>query len=234
MVTLRISIKNTVEDQVWQSDMDVDAFDFSSTAAPTFKLNIQGWVIDEPNDWDSDDFEESDDEDDGEISEARAKKREELTKKRLQEKHENRTKFSYFFKQITVEYDRDVSNNGEDNSMDWKKPSIAPGTLNPPNSADFDFLNFKRVGDENVNVTIKLYRDTDRFKLSEQLLEVVLDDSLNRGEITQRINLYIGMEKLADEADPRKFHCDDQLKAVRDLTPCFFVTNLVTRFSAKM
>lgn len=197
--------------------MDVDAFDFSSTAAPTFRLSISGWVVDEPNDWDSDDYEESDDEDepmDTGISEARAKKRDELMKKRVEEKHENRTKFSHFFKQITVEYDRDVSNNGEDNSMDWKKPSIAPGTINPPNSADFDTLNFKRIGDENVNVTIKLYRDTDRFKLSEQLLGVVLDDGLNRGEITQRINLYIQMEKLADEADPRKFHCDDQLKAV--------------------
>lgn len=203
--------------------MDVDAFDFSSTAAPTFKLNISGYVMDEPNDWDSDDFEESDEEEEeGEddetmdegISEARGKKREELMKKRHTEKHENRTKFSYFFKQITVEYDRDVSNNGEDNSMDWKKPMVAPGTLNLPNSADFDEINFKRVGDENVNVTVKLYKDTDKFKLSEQLLEIVLDDGLSRGEITQRINLYIGMCKLADETDPRRFHCDAELKAV--------------------
>jgi len=98
--------------------------------------------------------------------------------------------------------------------MDWKKPMIAPNTLNLPNSADFDDINFKRVGDENVNVTIKLYRDTDKFKLSDALLEVVMDDCLSRGEITQRINLYIGMENLADESDARKFHCNAQLKAI--------------------
>lgn len=206
--------------------MDVDAFDFGSTTAPTFKLKIQGYVLDEPNDWDSDDFEESDDEDEPmeeeTISEARTKKREELMKRRLREKHENRTRFSYFFKQITVEYDREVSNNGEDNSMDWKKPMIAPNTLNLPNSADFDDINFKRVGDENVNVTIKLYRDTDKFKLSDALLEVVMDDCLSRGEITQRINLYIGMENLADESDARKFHCNAQLKAVSRRLPTIY------------
>lgn len=183
-------------------------------------MNISGYVVDEPNDWDNDDFEDSDDdaEDDDamdeSLSEARANKREELMKKRHSEKHENRTRFSHFFKQITVEYDRDVSNNGEDNSMDWKKPMVQSGTSNLPNSADFDEINFKRVGDENVNVTIKLYKDTDKFKLSEQLLEVVLDDGLSRGEITQRINMYIGMCKLADETDPRRFHCDAELKAV--------------------
>lgn len=214
-ITLRISISNTVEDQAWQTDMDVDAFDFTSTAAPTFKLKIQGFVIDEPNDWDSDDFEESDLEDEDElVSVTRARRRAELLERREKEKQENRTNLAHYFKQITVEYDRDISNSGEDNSMEWKKPMIAPGTANLPNSADFDCINFKRVGDENINVTIKLYKDTDKFKISDALREIVLDDELNRGEITLRINLYVDQNKLADENDPRKFHCDELLKAV--------------------
>ncbi|KAA8565913.1 hypothetical protein EYC84_009724 [Monilinia fructicola] len=59
--TLRIWISNTVEDQPWQSDntLDVDAFDFSTNMDSSFRVRIEGRLLDD----DEEDSEDSEDED---------------------------------------------------------------------------------------------------------------------------------------------------------------------------
>lgn len=226
--TLRLWISNTVEDQPWQSDntLDVDAFDFSTNMDSSFRVKIEGRLLD-------DDEEESDDSDDeDEEAEAGADSMD-VDKKKKTRPPGRLYKFSHFFKSMTVDFDRNQrTKDGADQSVEWKKPSVAPNANGLPAAADFDQLEFKRSGDENCNIVINLVRDEtpERFQLSP-VLAAILDTNVGtREEVTMGIWSYIKAMGLADDDEKRTFELDERLRPVCWLLD-FFQLSTLTLYS---
>ena len=152
-----------MEDQPWQADtLDVDAFDFSTNMDSSYRVKIEGRLLDE----DEDDLDSDDSDDEGEAANDDAMD-EDGKEQKKRKPAAKQYKFSHFFKAMTVDFDRSKMKDGADQSVEWKKPVVAPNATNPPNAADFDQLEFKRGGDENTNITINLVRDEnpERFRL---------------------------------------------------------------------
>ncbi|TGO59277.1 hypothetical protein BCON_0046g00210 [Botryotinia convoluta] len=208
--TLRLWISNTVEDQPWQSDntLDVDAFDFSTNMDSSFRVKIEGRLLDD----DEDESDDSDDEDDE--AEVGADSMD-VDKKKKTRPPGRLYKFSHFFKSMTVDFDRNQrTKDGADQSVEWKKPSVAPNANGLPAAADFDQLEFKRSGDENCNIVINLVRDEtpERFQLSP-VLAAILDTNVGtREEVTMGIWSYIKAMGLADDDEKRTFELDERLR----------------------
>ncbi|CZS97402.1 related to SWI/SNF complex 60 KDa subunit [Rhynchosporium agropyri] len=206
--TLRLFISNTAEDQPWQADtLDVDAFDFSTNMDSSYRVKIEGRLLEEEDDGlDNDD---SDDEDDAMVEDGKEEKK----KAKADPK---KYRFSHFFKAMTVHYDRNKTKDGGDQSVEWKKPAVAPNTATLPNAADFDQLEFKRGGDENTNITINLVRDDDpeRFQLSSVLADILDTNTATRAEAVMGIWDYITVMGLQEEDEKRAFECDDRLRAL--------------------
>ncbi|KAH6713663.1 hypothetical protein BKA61DRAFT_46783 [Leptodontidium sp. MPI-SDFR-AT-0119] len=206
--TLRLFVSNTVEDQPWQADtLDVDAFDFSTNMDSSYRVKIEGRLLDEADDGlESDD---SDDEDDAMDEDGKEEKKTAKPPTKLY-------KLSHFFKAMTVDFDRNKSKDGADQSVEWKKPAVAPNTANLPNAADFDQLEFKRGGDENVNITINLVRDEnpERFQLSPVLADILDTNVATRAEAIMGIWEYVTAMGLQEEDEKRTFECDDRLRAL--------------------
>lgn len=212
--TLRIWISNTVEDQVWQSGgLDADSFDFSTNNDSSFKVKIEGRLLD-----DDDGFEKEDEEDPKEGEDADKMDTDAPADKQSKEstKKPPQPRFSHFFKAMTVDFDRTKVRNGAEQSVEWKKPDRIPNSANPPAAADFDELNFKRNGDENMNITINLYRDEtpERFELSPELSDVVDMTEATRAEIVMALWEYIKLMGLQEEEEKRQFRCDQALRKV--------------------
>lgn len=211
--TLRIWISNTVEDQVWQADvLDVDAFDFSTNMDSSYRVKIEGRLLDEEDD--DLDSEDSDDEDEGTNSNAMDEDGKEKAQKKAKAPGKQ-YKLSHFFKAMTVEFDRSKGKEGADQSVEWKKPVVAPNAANLPNAADFDQLEFKRGGDENTNITINLFRDEnpERFQLSPALADILDTDVATRAEAVMGVWDYIKAMGLQEDDEKRSFDCDDRLRA---------------------
>lgn len=212
---MRIWISNTVEDQPWQGDgLDVDAFDFSTNMDSSYRVKIEGRLLDDPeDDVESDD---SDDEDETEKNPDAMDEDVKEGKPKKATKPTQRYKLSHFFKSMTVEFERNRSKDGAEQSVEWKKPAIPPNAANLPNSADFDQLEFKRGGDENVNITINLVRDEaqERFTLSPALSEILDAPEATRAEAVTGIWEYIKIMGLQEDDEKRSFRCDDLLKQV--------------------
>lgn len=195
----------------------MDAFDFSTNIDSSYRVKIEGRLLDEEDDFDS----ESDDDDDqvngGAMDEDGEDKQVQKKKKKLPTKQ---YKFSHFFKSMTVDYDRTKAKDVMDQSVEWKKPVVAPNATNLPNAADFDQLEFKRGGDENMNITINLVREEnpERFKLSAPLADILDTDVATRADVMMGLWEYIKAMNLQDDDEKRAFDCDDRLKAVRTLT----------------
>ncbi|KAH8816306.1 hypothetical protein F5884DRAFT_775699 [Xylogone sp. PMI_703] len=208
--TLRIWISNTVEDQPWQATGldDVDAFDFSSNMDSSYRVKIEGRLLDEEDDVDSDNEDTPEDGADKMDEDEKEKKEQKAPSKQY--------RFSHFFKAMTVEFDRSRAKDGADQNVEWKKPAVAPNAANLPNSADFDQLEFKRGGDENVNISINLVRDEtpERFRLSPALAEIMDTNEATRAEVVMGIWEYIKAMGLQEEDEKRSFDCDDRLKAI--------------------
>jgi SWI/SNF-related matrix-associated actin-dependent regulator of chromatin subfamily D len=203
-----------VEDQVWQADvLDVDAFDFSTNMDSSYRVKIEGRLLDEEDD----DLasEDSDDEDEGINSEAMDEDGKEKGVKKAKTPAKQ-YKLSHFFKAMTVEFDRSKGKEGADQSVEWKKPVVAPNAANLPNAADFDQLEFKRGGDENTNITINLFRDEnpERFQLSPALADILDTDVATRAEAVMGVWDYIKAMGLQEDDEKRSFDCDDRLRAV--------------------
>jgi SWI/SNF-related matrix-associated actin-dependent regulator of chromatin subfamily D len=200
-----------VEDQPWQADsLDVDAFDFSTNMDSSYRVKIEGRLLDANDDYlDSDD---SDDEDeDTEMTEDGQEK------KKKEKPPGKKYKLSHFFKAMTVDFDnRNKAKDGADQSVEWKKPSVAPNATNLPNAADFDQLEFKRGGDENINITINLVRDEahERFAVSPALADVLDSKEATRAEAVMGVYEYIKANGLQEDDEKRSFDCDDRLNAV--------------------
>ena len=204
-----------MEDQPWQADtLDVDAFDFSTNMDSSYRVKIEGRLLDEEDDdVDSDNSEDEDDEamNGDAMDEDGKEKPEKKTKPSAKE-----YKLSHFFKAMTVDFERSKGKEGSDQSVEWKKPVVAPNTANLPNAADFDQLEFKRGGDENQNVTINLFRDEnpERFKLSPQLADILDTDVGTRAEAVMGVWEYVKVMGLQEDDEKRSFDCDDRLRIV--------------------
>lgn len=128
-----------------------------------------------------------------------------------------RYRFSHFFKALTVDFDRSKSGRpSSETSVEWKKPDRTPAGSNLPAAADFDEFTFRRNGDENVNVTINLYRheDPERFELTPELAEVIDMKEATRQEAVMGLWEYIKLMSLQEDEEKRNFRCDDLLKKV--------------------
>ncbi|KAM3547717.1 hypothetical protein ARSEF4850_009848 [Beauveria asiatica] len=171
--TLRIWINNTVQDQVWQGNGPTsDSFDFSGAAEASYRVTMQGCLLDEAS------------EDEVRIKPSAAnavtedndvKMNEDAVTTESSGTVPNKSKLSYFFKAMTVDFDRSRFRNGAEQSVEWKKPDAAlrqPNGPNLPAAADFDEITFKRNGDENANITINLFRQEipERYQFSSELV----------------------------------------------------------------
>jgi len=207
--TLRIWISNTVEDQPWQADsLDVDAFDFSTNMDSAYRVKIEGRLLDEEEDVDSDDGDNEDEYMNGDAMDEGRNEKPEI--KPTPESH----KLSHFFKAMTVDFDRNKTKDGSEQSVEWKKPAVAGSSAALPNAADFDQLEFKRGGDENINITIALTRDEtpERFEYSPILADILDQREGTRAEAVMGIWDYIKAMGLQEDDEKRSFDCDDRLK----------------------
>lgn len=205
-----------MEDQPWQADtLDVDAFDFSTNMDSSYRVKIEGRLLDEEDDGnESEDSEDEEEATNGDAMDEDGKEKKEKEKKTPVP--EKRYKLSHFFKSMNVEYDRNKGKEIPDQSVEWKKPAVAPNATNLPNAADFDQLEFKRGGDENMNIIINLVRDEtpERFQLSPALAAVLDTPIATRAEAVMGIWEYVKAMGLQDDDEKRSFDCDDRLRAV--------------------
>jgi chromatin remodeling complex protein RSC6 len=178
----------------------------------SYKVKIEGRLLDdesEEDDEDADDAKPTDHMVEANGDEAgKAKPKASAT--------ELRHKFSHFFKSMTVEYERGRGKDGAEQSVEWKKPASNPTTVSPPGSADFDALEFKRGGDENVNIIIILVPDEaqERFLLSAPLAEIMDAQEATRAEVVAGIWQYIKANQLQEDDEKRSFRCDPLLRPV--------------------
>ncbi|MCJ1246713.1 hypothetical protein MMC30_003922 [Trapelia coarctata] len=238
--TLRIWISNTAETQPWQGrGLEEDAFDFNTGMEGTFKVKIEGRVLDDGN-TDAGSEDEADDEiakENGHSDNPDEMDHDaptESTKKPSATSSKPRPKLSHFFKRIVVEFDRskDLRSDGIA-PAEWKKPSnIPPNATNLPATADFDCLEFERKSDENTNCTISLYRDEnpERFAVSKDLMEIVDLEDGTRDRVVTGIWDYARALNLQQDEEKRLIQCDDRLRAVFKSDTIFFphLTDLVT------
>jgi chromatin remodeling complex protein RSC6 len=212
--TLRIWISNTVEDQAWQgSGMNVDAFDFSPNMEASYRVKIEGRLLD-----DGEGAEQSDQTafsgDDGD-------KMDEDTKAPQKAKpgQAQKPRFSHFIKALSVDFDRSRFRNGAEQTVDWKKPepnARSQTSSGLPAAADFDEFTFKRNGDENMNITINLSRHEtpERYSLAPELADVVDMTEATQQEAVMGMWEYIRLWGLQEDEEKRNFRCDELLKKV--------------------
>jgi SWI/SNF-related matrix-associated actin-dependent regulator of chromatin subfamily D len=191
----------------------VDAFDFSTNMDSSYRVKIEGRLLDEEDD--DLDSEDSEDEDEATNDDAMDEDGKEKPGKKSKAPAKQ-YKFSHFFKAMTVDFDRSKGKEGGDQSVEWKKPVVAQNAANLPNAADFDQLEFKRGGDENTNITINLLRDEnpERLQLSPQLADILDTDVATRAEAVMGVWEYIKAMGLQEDDEKRSFDCDDRLRAV--------------------
>ena len=190
----------------------MDAFDFSTNMDSSYRVKIEARLLDdEEEEVDSDDSEDEE-ETNGDAMDEDGKEE----KKKKSKLPAKQYKFSHFFKAMTVDFDRKSSKDGADQSVEWKKPVVAPNATNLPNAADFDQLEFKRGGDENTNITINLVRDEnpERFQLSPALAEILDTNEATRAEAVMGIWDYVRVMGLQEDDEKRQFDCDARLRAV--------------------
>lgn len=221
--TLRVWISNTVENQPWQArDLDENAFDFTSGVEATYRVKIEGRVVE---DEDADDAsEEGSDDEDEDKSEGNAMDHDDAptTEAPKQAAIRQRTKLSHFFKGITVDFDRNKNLQPDGTTqVEWKKPQVPPNAAVLPPQADFDCLEFERKSDENINCMINFYRDElpERFTLSRELANILDTDEDDRASVIMGIWEYVKAMGLQQDEEKRSIQCDDRLKAVSRCLP---------------
>jgi chromatin remodeling complex protein RSC6 len=197
---LRIWVSNTAEGQPWQvmedgSGMGEDAiFDLGENSQATFRVKIEGRLLEDPTELEED-----------------------------KPSPDKRPRLSTFFKGITIDLHRNPALMPDGYSqIEWRKQQQpTPQNPNPnydPNSSEnsFDKLEFERKGDENVNVTISLMRDTERerYKLSSGLAEILDSEEEDMLGAVQGIWEYARAMNLQEDDDKRTIVCDEPLRKV--------------------
>jgi chromatin remodeling complex protein RSC6 len=215
---LRIWVSNTVEDQVWQSNgLNVDAFDFTPNLEASFRVKIRAALLDnqEYEEKGGDKVEEKVEKTEGEEATASDSK--------TDAPKDAPYRFSHFFKSITVDFDSSRFRNGAEQIVEWKKPETGARNQGPVGTStpEFDEFAFKRNGDENMNITIKLYRHEvpERYQLSPELAEVVDMTEATQQEAVMGLWEYVRMSGLQEDEEKRNFRCDDLLKKVCWIEP---------------
>ena len=219
--TLRIWISNTAENQPWQGrGLDENAFDFNTGTEGTFRVKIEGRLLDEEDTSlvpdDEDDAAETNGhakEDDDAMDEAGAN---EPTTKAIKPLKPQQ-KMSSFFKSIVVEYDRNKNIQSDSGGfIEWNK-KIPSNPTNASTDADFDCFEFERKSDENINCTINLFRNEtpERYLLSKELAEILDIEEATRDRVVMGIWEYAKALHLQQDEEKRTIVCDDQLRAVR-------------------
>lgn len=215
--TMRIWISNTAENQPWQtSGMDADAFDFDSDTNATYRVKIQGRLLDDA-DADLESWEDDEDKDPDAMDDdsAAAAQKAEAQKPKV---------FSQFFSAITIDFDRAKALQPDNfTQIEWKRPDNANPKDNP-----FSQLEFERKGDENINVTINLQRhqNPEIFRLSKPLAELLDTEEEDRAGVLMGIWEYARHNGLQQDDDERKFACDARLKALFGGADHFFFPQL--------
>ena len=237
--TMRIWISNTAENQPWQqTSMDHEAFDFGdSSNNASYRVKIEGRLI-------------SDDDESTTQTDVEAAEGEEGSNSKPQSQRPSsirfpsKTRFSHFFKQVTVDFDRNPNLQPDQMAqVEWKKPAPSKGPPNPANGnatdeVGFDCIEFERKGDENMNVTINLLRDEkpERYKLSPPMADLLGVEVEDRAGCIMGVWAYVRARKLQRDDEMRNAQCDARLKSVsshpdfdRDLpmsTTCLHFTDL--------
>lgn len=198
---LRIWISNTAEGQPWQvaeegamTFGEDGTFDFGESSQATYRVKIEGKLLDDQaSEYDRTEEEKKDDD-------------------------ARRPRLSHFFKSITIEFDRNPALQPDGYSaIEWKKPQTGSQNFDPNSSeVSFDTLEFERKSDENMNVTINLVREvkTERFKLSPQLAEILDTEEEDRAGAVQGVWEYCRVMGLQEDEDRRSVVCDDALRKV--------------------
>ena len=213
--TMRIWVSNTVENQPWQSGgMDPDAFDFESDTNATYRVKIQGRLLDDGQDQGLEDEDEEDEEKDLDVME------EDGAEPKIKIPAQKPKVFSQYFNSITIDFDRAKSLQPDNfTQIEWKRPET-------PNAKDGNFseLEFERKGDENINVTINLQRShfPEKFRLSKPLAELLDTDEEDRAGVMMGIWEYARSQHLQQDDDERKFTCDAKLKALFNSDAFYF------------
>lgn len=213
---LKIWVSNTVENQPWQGrSLETDIYDFIPELEGTYKVKIEGRLLDEePSGSDTEDGDGGADgqkEDDPNDPEAEAS-----DGAGSQSGWRSKTRLSHFFKAIAVDFGRGKDLQADNSpEVEWKKPTPGPTPVMPP-EADFDCLEFERKSEENINCTIKFYRDEypERFRLSKELAQVMDTDEADRDSIIFGVWDYVKAMNLQQDDEKRLAHCDDRLWAV--------------------
>ncbi|KAF2465497.1 uncharacterized protein BDR25DRAFT_84450 [Lindgomyces ingoldianus] len=229
--TMRIWISNTAENQPWQSSgMDAEVFDFESETNATYRVKIQGRLLDEDADLGLDnDDDDDDDDDDGDDAAAAADTEDKDPDAMEEDGAESAQKtpatkpkmFSQFFSSMTIDFDRAKSLQPDNfTQIEWKRPEGAANTK----ETNFSQLEFERKGDENINITINLQRHQhpERLRLSKPLAELLDTDEEDRAGVIMGIWEYCKCNHLQQDEDERKFVCDAKLKAIFNSDTFFF------------
>lgn len=215
--TMRIWISNTAENQPWQSTgMDADAFDFDTDNNATYRVKIQGRLLDDQDD--ADDDQEDKDADAMDDDDAPTEAKEESAEKPKPKV------FSQFFTAINIDFDRAKSLQPDNfTQIEWKRPEGAN-----PKENTFSQLEFERKGDENINVTINLQRhqNPEIFRLSKPMAELLDTDEEDRAGVLMGVWEYARSQHLQQDDDERKFACDAKLKALFNGLDSFYFPNL--------
>ena len=216
--TLRVWISNTVENQPWQGrDLDINAFDFSSGVEATYKVKIEGRVIDDEDADDASNKASDNEDEDKADGDAMDHDGAPTTEAPKQSAIRQRTKFSHFFKAITVDFDRNKNLQPDGTTqVEWKKPQVPINAAVLPPQADFDCLEFERKSDENINCTINLSCDEipERFTLSKELASILDTTEDDRAGVIMGLWEYVKAMGLQQDEEKRLIQCDDRLKAV--------------------
>ncbi|KAK1999532.1 SWIB/MDM2 domain-containing protein [Colletotrichum falcatum] len=215
--TLRIWISNTVEDQAWQgSGLSVDSFDFTPSAEPSYRVKIEGRLLEDGQEDAPGESAINADrtQDDNAASSRRQSSAPAIQKQRL----------SHFFKALNVDFDRTRSRAASDQTVEWKKPA----SPNAAAGAEFDEFIFKRSGDENMNIIINLHRqeDPERYLLSPGLADIVDMTEASRQEVVLAVWEYIKMMGLQEDEEKRNFRCDELLKKIVNGSDVGIIPNL--------
>jgi SWI/SNF-related matrix-associated actin-dependent regulator of chromatin subfamily D len=201
----------------------VDNFDFNNNLESSYRVKIEGRLLDDEDDAEKPE-EEAKPAADAEDADKMDTDGPAKPKPKPNPRAGQRYRFSHFFKALTVEFDRNGSRPPPDTSVEWKKPDrVPPASAGLLPAADFDEFTFKRNGDENTNITINLYRQEDppseRFELSPPLAEVVDMKEATRSEIVMGLWAYIKMMNLQEDEEKRNFRCDELLRRVSWISP---------------
>lgn len=206
-----------MEDQVWQgSGLNVDAFDFTPNMDASFRVKIQGRLLDDDV-ADGDQEKKSGEGADADEAMGGADGSKEGESARTTASSAPRHRFSHYLKSLSVEFDSSrFSRSGADMNVDWKRSDALSKGHNAPAAADFDELTFKRTGDENTNITIKILRNEtpERYKLSPELADVVDMKEATQHDAVMGLWEYIRLSGLQEDEEKRNFRCDDLLKKV--------------------